>query len=76
MLCEVAQLCECPGDVAVRGPQAAVQTRSNLALAKPSCYRHPKTANKRCNCNRLALTALHAIALQAALLGGVPKKPF
>ena len=32
MLCEVAQLCECPGDVAVRGPQAAVQTRSNLAL--------------------------------------------
>ena len=32
MLCEVAQLCECPGDVAVRSPQAAVQTRSNLAL--------------------------------------------
>ena len=32
MLWEVAQLCECPGDVAVRSPQAAVQTRSNLAL--------------------------------------------
>ena len=32
MLCEVAQLCECRGDVAVRSPQAAVKTRSNLAL--------------------------------------------
>ena len=51
---------------------------SNFAVLRQEqgrfdCYRHPKTANKRCNCNRLALTALHAVALRAALLGDVPK---
>ena len=37
-------------------------------IVRMHCYRHPKTANKRCNCNRLALTALHAVALRTALL--------
>ncbi len=39
MLCEVAQLCECRGDVAVRSPQAAVQTCSSLALGVPCARR-------------------------------------
>ena len=36
--------------------------KAELRRMLDNCYRHPKTANKRCNCNRLALTALHAIA--------------
>ena len=47
-----------------RVPIAQIKA-GNYVTAPPQ-----KTANKRCNCNRLALTALHAVALRAALLGG------
>ena len=63
MLCEVAQLCECPGDVAVRSPQAAVQTRSNLALGvslrsiRRICVKTRQTVSRVCATANMTMKA-------------------
>jgi len=63
MLCEVAQLCECPGDVAVRSPKAAVQAASNLALGvsggsiRKICQTNRKTVSRVCATANMTMKA-------------------